>query len=921
MHVSALSNGSDSLFRVPTHERCLANGLTVLVREDHSSPVVAIVTHVKAGYFNEPDPVVGISHVLEHMYFKGTERFGAGEIARATKAVGGYLNAGTIYDYTTYYTVLPASVLEHGLEIQSDALKNSQIDPDELRRELLVIIQEAKRKLDNPRAVATESLYERMFDVHRIRRWRIGTEPGLRRLTREDVWRYYRELYRASNTILVIAGDVEADRAFELVERYYGDMPAGEAVRDLSPEEPERVGLRFHEMAGDIVQTHLAWGWPTPGTLDPDTPALDVLAVVLGQGRGSRLYRGVREAGWVTAIGASNYTPTELGVFSIAAELRPEDARGAIRATWSEIEALRRTGPGAAEVERARNLLEARMLRNLETVEGQAMLLARWQALGDWRLAGRYLDAILAATAEDLVRVAGEYLGLERSTLLVYRPQAAEPLGWTAAEAEVEARLEVGTVPAGRGGGAAARADAAGEGAGDGVGEGAEDAAGVPEPVAAGRAPSPRTVAARPPGVGGDVGVEDGVHFYEFANGVRLAVRPRPSSPLVTFGVFFAGGSIRERPEEAGLTGLLARVSIKGTARRSAARLAEETEALGGSIVPAVGADMFYWTLSVPARYFAQGFEVLSDVVLHPSFPEPEFERERRIALSDLDRLRDDMYRYPLHLFLQGAFPDHPYGYPAAVLESVLTAADRSLLERWHRSQVLEARPWVVAVGGVEPDAVAAVVQSAMEPVQGLPAPPDPPPPAWPEGPREEAEHRSKAQTAFVLGFPGPERNHPDSYAFDVLSNAISGLGGRFFEELRSRRSLAYSVSAFPLTRVRAGAFVTYIATSPEREDEARRAILEELDRLAEETLAAEEVERAQEYTIGAWKIRGQTNTAQLGDIAAALVLGRGLSELRDFEERIRAVTPIAIREVYRRHYAPDRLIEGMVRGEATGAG
>src|SRR5690606_38160177 len=143
------------------------------------------VTHVRAGYFDEPDAIVGVSHVLEHMYFKGTARRGAGEIARETKAAGGYLNAGTIYDHTSYYTVLPSSSLEQALDIQADALQRSAIDDDELRRELLVIIQESNRKLDNPAAVAQETLFETMFDVHRIRRWRIGHEAMLRGFTRE----------------------------------------------------------------------------------------------------------------------------------------------------------------------------------------------------------------------------------------------------------------------------------------------------------------------------------------------------------------------------------------------------------------------------------------------------------------------------------------------------------------------------------------------------------------------------------------------------------------------------------------------------------------------------------------------------------------------------------------------------------------
>src|SRR6476619_2453938 len=142
------------------HRTVLPNGLTVLIQEDRSAPVVAIVTYVKAGYFDETDEQNGLSHALEHMFFKGTARRGVGEIAKETKASGGYLNAHTIYDNTTYFTVLPASGFAAGLDIQADAYANSLIDGAELAKELEVIIQEAKRKADNPEALAVETLYE-----------------------------------------------------------------------------------------------------------------------------------------------------------------------------------------------------------------------------------------------------------------------------------------------------------------------------------------------------------------------------------------------------------------------------------------------------------------------------------------------------------------------------------------------------------------------------------------------------------------------------------------------------------------------------------------------------------------------------------------------------------------------------------------
>ena len=147
----------------------LPTGLTVLAQRDDSAPVAAVVTHIRAGFFDEPDEWAGLSHVLEHMFFKGTPTRGVGAVARETKGLGGYLNAGTGYDRASYYVVVPARNLARAIDIQADALQRATLDPGELARELQVIIEEAKRKRDTPSAVASETLHELLFDRHRIR--------------------------------------------------------------------------------------------------------------------------------------------------------------------------------------------------------------------------------------------------------------------------------------------------------------------------------------------------------------------------------------------------------------------------------------------------------------------------------------------------------------------------------------------------------------------------------------------------------------------------------------------------------------------------------------------------------------------------------------------------------------------------------
>jgi zinc protease len=408
----------------------LDNGLTVVVHEDHSAPVVAIVTHVNAGYFDEPDHWVGISHVLEHMYFKGTPTRGPGVIAQETKAAGGYLNASTIYDHTSYYTVLPSVAFEEGLNIQSDALLHSLIDEQELAKELEVIIQEAKRKLDSPAAVARETVYEMLFDVHRMRRWRIGTEAGLRILTRQDVVDFFQGWYRAPSIVLVIAGDVDEDAALREVQERYSSLRAGPAKRNRGPQEPERAEFRWRELSGDVTQTRVEIGWRTQSLLHADTPALDLFAVVLGQGRASRLYREVRDVGLAAAVSAHHYTPTDLGVFGVSAEVQPADTRAAITAVFrSLVAALDEVTYD--EVARAQSIVEARMLRGLETMEGKAHFLAEWQSVGDWRLGFRYLEQMMALQPAQLVEAARTYLTPGRAALLAYRPASAPSIAST----------------------------------------------------------------------------------------------------------------------------------------------------------------------------------------------------------------------------------------------------------------------------------------------------------------------------------------------------------------------------------------------------------------------------------------------------------------------------------------------------------
>ncbi|MEY4608814.1 MAG: hypothetical protein RL625_1031 [Gemmatimonadota bacterium] len=848
------------------------------MRQDRTAPVVAIVTWVKAGYFDEPDDVVGIAHVLEHMYFKGTPTRGVGEIARETKAAGGYLNAGTIYDHTHYYVVLPSEGFAAGLAVQADAYANSVLDAGELSRELEVIIEETKRKADTPAALAVETLFEVLHDQHRIRRWRMGREDGLRALTRDRLHEFYKRFYRPSNTALAIVGDIDPDEAIALVAQHYGHLADAPVGRTLSPQERAPAGLRCREWEGDIAQAELLFGWRTPSLEHPDTPALDVLATVLGVGRASRLARAVRDRRLAASITAYDYTPTELGVFVIHAGTRPETMREAAGAIWDQLRRIRAGEITAAEVDRARALVEAQALRRFESPEGQANFLGAWELMGDWRDGVAHHDALLRVDAARLTAVAHRWLDPDQATVLAYRPRGTAPLG--ADPAAVRGMLD----------------------------------AAHPAPI------EPMgTPLAAPAIVGAGARLErvvDAIHCFRTAHDVPILVQRRPGAALVHLGVVIPGGSVEERADESGLTTLMARTALRGTARRSASRIAEDAERLGGVPAVGVGSEVFDWTMGVSTRAFAEAAELLADVVLTPTYPSDGLEAERAVALAALGTRRDDMYRQPMHLANEATWAGHPYGRSPLGDEAVIRAATAEGVAAWHAARVNESAAALVVVGDLDPQTAADTLARRFAALRAAPAPTIPPA-AWPAAFTERVDQRDRAQTALAMLFPGPARTDDTRFDAELLTGIASGLGGRLFEELRDKRSLAYTVLARPLPRLRAGAIAAYIATSPHREAEAREGLLRELQRFVDAPVTAEELDRARRNAIGAWQIRQASGGAVLGAIAEAWVHGT-LEEVARYPQDLIRVTPAGMQAAAARWFDAARRVEGIVRGRPS---
>jgi zinc protease len=384
----------------------------------------------------------------------------------------------------------------------------------------------------------------------------------------------------------------------------------------------------------------------------------------------------------------------------------------------------------------------------------------------------------------------------------------------------------------------------------------------------------------------------------------------------VNVGVFQRGGATLPAAAHEGLARLALQATLKGTRDRSGAQIAEAAEELGSSIGVSAGLESVGWSLSVPVRHLQAAAELLGDVVLHPTFATEAIDTERTLAITEVARVRDDMYRWPMRLATLAAYGAHPYARSVLGTDESLATITAEAVREYHAQHVRRGASLLAVVGDVQPDDVAQLAQRHFGKLEYADAP-TLPLHEWPAERLVRTDTRAKQQTALALLFPGPSRIDDARFAARVLAAIASGLGGRFFEQLRDRQSLAYTVQAFPIERVAGGAFGAYIATGPAREDEAREGLLAEFAKFVQAPPSAEELERAQRYLIGGHAIAQQSGAAVLAELVDAWMFGDGLHERHEVTTRLSAVTAREVQELAARYFDPARVVEGVVRGTA----
>ena len=860
----------------------LKNGLTVIARENAAVPLTSVTAHVKVGYFDEPDHLAGISHVVEHMLFNGTAVRPAGQIAKETRALGGTPDTYTDFDRTVFHVVVPAENAVAAIEIQADGLWNPVFAEEDLAREIEIVLQERDHTLDSPAALVEERLFRTAFARHPIRRGRTAISDSLRALTRDEAAGFHARYYRPSNTILVVVGQIDRETMLNEIVRIHGGVTESPFESEPLFPEPPQAGLRYDWERGPIEDPQTAIGYHVPGADSEGTDAytLEVLSSLLTSGRASRMNWFLRDEQGLISHAESSYLGLPgLGYFML--RLEAPDPGPAQVAAFGELDRLRRFGVVEEDLARAKVLTAEKHYHRLETLGGIAHELALQEARGDWKRTSFFLDGIQAVTGDDIQRVVNRYFVRENLAVFEYLPPSSSR---ALSDAEFEAAV-LNLVPVN-------------------IVQRSIDELDVEATI---QLPNDRlAIEVIPP-----------FRRFSILRGPDVYLAEDRRLPLVSFGIFYPGGRLYEMAENAGITELMLRSALRGTRRYNFADISRRIGNAGVRIEVVNEPDFHGYLLNGLSDAFPDALEVLMEVLREPSFAEEEVERQKVLQAAAIRRSRQDNVRYPVQLFMSTLFDDHPYARTATGSEASLESLTAEALGVWHDQYQRSAMPLIVISGDTQGTSLISSISGPLtnedldsRNIMTLPLP------GASLNEEEVAFATRRQQSALVYGTMVAPYAHADRWPLDLVQRVLAGRGGRLFSSIRDNHAFVHPVRSEDDFLARAGVLFNYFAFAPGNEDAVRESVTTAIQGLIDNGIAEDEMAQAVNSSIGAYEAALQTRRARVMEIAGVAIKGGEVSLIETYADYIRRIDRNAVRFAAERYLSPSQAKTVLLRAD-----
>jgi zinc protease len=830
----------------------LENGLTIIVREDHTAPVVSAQAWCMAGSIHEGKWLgAGLSHVLEHMLFKGTTTRPGSRIDQEVQEAGGYMNAYTSFDRTVYHIDVPDTGAAVAIDILCDIMQHATLPSEELAKEQDVIRREMDMNVDDPGRRAGRRLFETAYTRSPYRFTVIGYPDIFDELKPPDILDYYREKYAPNNVFYVVVGSMKSPEVVAQIRAAYAKAKARSVASVAIPLEPRQTAPREIVEEAPVELGHLHFAWHIPDLRHPDVPMLDVLAVLLGHGRSSRLYQELREKqGVVHHVDAWTYSPGNPGLFGMSAVADAGNYAAARDAMLGELEKMKTTPVSADELGKAVRQFMSGTLSVRKTMQGQAQDLgSSWLAANDLNFSERYLAAVKRVTPADLQRVARDYLAPENRSMYVLLPAGSAPKANLENTTHSEHAVQKFELPNGL-------------------------RLLVKEDH---RLPFVEFRALFQGGVLAETAANNGI--TQLMGKMLLKGTSRRSAGDIAIAIESIGGSI---------------------------------DSYGGNNSFGVNAEVLSPDFATGLDLLA---DVLLHPAFPGDALERERQNQVACVRAQKDHLlKSAANAMRRALFGNAGYGFDALGTEESLqairaedLKSVhqrFAAPNNCVLAVFGDVNARETRASIEkAFASWKPNPDMATFGAAISCQR----------PTINQRKRVE-ETRDKKQAVLVIGFPGTTIHDPDRYALELLQEACSDLGSRLFLRVREELGLAYYVGAQHFPGLAPGYFSFYVGTMPEKLDRVEIELLREAELLSAEGLTEAELKRAKAKIIGQKKIARQDPGALAMSVALDELYGLGFMHIDQEDALYEAVTPGQIKSVARKYLKPDALVLAVVK-------
>ena len=854
-----------SVPKIEFEKYTLPNGLQVILHVDRKLPVVHVNQWFYVGSANERLGRSGFAHLFEHMMFQGSknankEYFEYVEAAGANLLEGG-VNGTTNQDRTNYFATVPSGNLENLLWIESDRLATlpDALDKAKLDNQIMVVRNERRQGLENqPYGRWYKLVTQNLFPIgHPYYNDVIGEHEDLAASSLDDVKDFFRQYYTPNNLSLVIAGDFDPAEAKRLVEKYFGTIPPGPAL-DRPAKAAFRLGSeKVIEVRDRVPQERTYFAWHTPAYFEPGDAELELAATILTDGLSARLNKALIYDKQL----ASNTTAFQSGqplsgVFAGWVTARPGVGLQQIEdAVTAEITRLAKDGPTPDELNRAKTKWEFGFISGLQAIGGfggKSDRLNQYNTfLGDPGKFEADLQRHNSVTAESLKAAVDRYLNTRDRVLVRFRPTTASGASNVAVDRTKE------------------------------------------------------------PPLGGDRPFKaPDVKSAKLENGMDIYVVEKPELPKVAVTVATRAGSIADTPGKAGLSSFTSRIMRRGTTNRDAIAIDETLGNLGTGLGGGVAKEMASFNMDVLKRNLSPAIAVMADVVLNPTFPASEFEREKKLALDALAQAASNPNSLASRVAPMIAFgADHPYGRPSGGLPASITALTREDLMQFHKTYWKPGSSAMVFVGDITLAEATELARRHFGSWAGGTAPAVSVTAAkpMPAGKVYMIDKPGSAQTVVAHILKAPERSSPDYYSL-ALANAVygGGFGTRLNLNLREDKGYSYGVFAFPNHLTSGG---TWIASGGVQTDKTKESVAEFVKELR--YIAGEKPITEKEFTTARLaKTRGYAQQFEAygritGQIAELWMYGLPMTYLQAETDELNKLQLAAVNAVAAKYAAP----------------